>query len=361
MKYKVKSGQTVSGIFKKYLLNLGCDLEHFLEINALDNKSSILADKEYKLPIRIYTYNGTSIRSTIKNNDWDNAVAVQTYNESMVAAKLKTSSYKADKVLWVPHHNGDCFSSDSESNSSSTTVKIFGKDHEKVAIKDHKLKGCVFYLVAGHGGPDPGAIGKSGNHRLCEDEYAYDITLRLARQLISHDALVYMITRDPNDGIRSDKFLKCDVDEQCWKDQKIPLNQKKRLNQRATAVNKLYKENKSKGYKYQRMIVIHVDSRQIKKRMDMFFYYYPGSKASKAFAANLQRTIKKKYQKFQRGRGYTGTVKSRDLFMLRKSLLTSAYVELGNIQNTLDQKRFIIESNREAVARWLCDALLDKK
>jgi len=36
---------------------------------------------------------------------------------------------------------------------------IFGKDHEAVTIQDSLLKGAVYYLIAGHGGPDPGAIG----------------------------------------------------------------------------------------------------------------------------------------------------------------------------------------------------------
>jgi len=51
---------------------------------------------------------------------------------------------------------------------------IFGKDYENIAFKDAKLQGAVFYIVSGHGGPDPGAIGKKSGHTLCEDEYAYD-------------------------------------------------------------------------------------------------------------------------------------------------------------------------------------------
>ena len=50
------------------------------------------------------------------------------------------------------------------------------------------LAGLVFYLVSGHGGPDPGAIGIYQGRQLHEDEYAYDIILRLARELLTRGA-----------------------------------------------------------------------------------------------------------------------------------------------------------------------------
>ena len=33
--------------------------------------------------------------------------------------------------------------------------KIFGSKYSRVEIKDNTLKGAVFYLMSGHGGPDP--------------------------------------------------------------------------------------------------------------------------------------------------------------------------------------------------------------
>jgi N-acetylmuramoyl-L-alanine amidase len=100
--------------------------------------------------------------------------------------------------------------------------KILGQKYENVEILSNQLNGAIYYLVAGHGGPDPGAIGKYENHSLCEDEYAYDVTLRLARNLIQNSATVYMITRDPNDGIRDENFLKPDKDEVCYPNLTIP-------------------------------------------------------------------------------------------------------------------------------------------
>ena len=234
---------------------------------------------------------------------------------------------------------------------------IFGKKHQYIPLESTKLKGAIYYIVGGHGGPDPGAIGWQGKYKLCEDEYAYDVALRLARQLIAHGATVYIIVRDPNDGIRSNKYLGCDKDEYCWGNLKIPLNQKERLTQRSSAVNELYEKNKKRGVTYQRLIMIHVDSRSKTERTDLFFYYYDDD-SGESMAKTLQNTIKQKYNTYQKNRGYYGTVTSRDLHMLRETEVPSTYIELGNIKNQADQKRIVLEVNRQALAKWLMEGLM---
>ncbi|RLD53973.1 MAG: N-acetylmuramoyl-L-alanine amidase, partial [Bacteroidetes bacterium] len=77
--------------------------------------------------------------------------------------------------------------------------------------------------------------------------------MRLARNLLEHSAIVHIIIRDPNDGIRDEMVLKSDKDEVCWKNKKIPLNQIKRLNQRSYAVNDLYAKYKKQKVKKQRV------------------------------------------------------------------------------------------------------------
>ena len=90
----------------------------------------------------------------------------------------------------------------------------------------------------------------------------------------------------------------------------------------------------------------------------MFFYHSPKSNQGKELATTLMSTIKQKYDEHQRGRGYSGTVKARNLHMLRETHPVAVYAELGNIRNTRDQRRFIIEDNRQAVANWLCEGLM---
>ncbi|NOY60711.1 MAG: N-acetylmuramoyl-L-alanine amidase [Calditrichaeota bacterium] len=234
---------------------------------------------------------------------------------------------------------------------------LFGPKYKTVDPIDHQLQGCVYYLVSGHGGPDPGAIGLWGKHRLCEDEYAYDAMLRLGRNLLQHGAKVYIIVRDPNDGIRDERFLKCDQDEYYYGNVRISASRVARLNKRASIINSLYARNKGSA-RLQNVIILHVDSRSNNKRIDIFYYYKKRSRAGKSLAKLLYQTVKDKYAEVQPGRGYRGSVTTRDLHMLRKIKPTTVYIELGNIRNRRDQDRFIQQNNRQAVANWLYLGLL---
>ena len=337
------------------------NIEQFKKINNL-NDLNLLKGKTYKVPVKEYKYNGKSIRTTIGINDWDRAVEIQKYNESIVSSGIKVKDYREDNILWVPDFVPTTSVTKKYDNNTTPKSKgefpIFGKSYASVDLKSTKLTGQVYYIVAGHGGPDPGAVVTYNNHQLCEDEYAYDISLRLARNLLEHNATVYMIIRDENDGIREEPYLKADKDEVCYPNKTIPLNQVQRLNQRVDAINALYKKHKQEGVTKQRAIIIHVDSRGTGQRIDMFFYHNPKSKKGKQLAKTLRNTIDEKYSMHQKGRGYSGTVKARNLHMLRETYPVAVYAELGNIRNSLDQKRFIIEDNRQAVANWLCEGLL---
>jgi len=227
---------------------------------------------------------------------------------------------------------------------------IFGKKYADVEVNSNELKGAVYYLVSGHGGPDPGAIGKYNGNLICEDEYAYDVTLRVARNLIEKGATVYMITKDNNDGIRDDSFLKPDKDERCYPNQRIPLNQTKRLRQRTDAVNKLYKEHRNS---FQRMIIIHVDSRSQSENIDVFFYHDKRSETGEKAARTLQKTFQQKYNEHQPGRGYGGSVSERNLYVLKNTYPPAVYIELANVNHQRDIQRIIITDNRQAVANWL--------
>ena len=240
-------------------------------------------------------------------------------------------------------------------STKSKRFDMFGSKYADVEIKTDELKGAIYYLISGHGGPDPGAMGKYENHQLCEDEYAYDVTLRMARNLIEKGATVYMITLDKNDGIRDESFLIADKDEVCYPNLTIPLNQVKRLHQRVDATNKLYKQNRNA---FQRVIIIHVDSRSKGENIDIFFYHDNQSNTGKKAATILQRTFHNKYNEHQPGRGYQGTVSTRNLYVLKNTYPAGVYIELANINHQRDIKRLIIADNRQAVANWLTEGLV---
>ncbi|QIA08930.1 N-acetylmuramoyl-L-alanine amidase family protein [Draconibacterium halophilum] len=227
---------------------------------------------------------------------------------------------------------------------------IFGNNYADVEIESNDLKGAVYYIVGGHGGPDPGAVGKYNGQIVCEDEYAYDVSLRLARNLIAQGATVYLITRDKNDGIRDALNLKADKDEVCYPNLTIPLNQTRRLRQRTDAVNQLYKKHKGS---FQRMIALHIDSRSKRENIDIFFYHDRRSKTGEKASEILRNTIEAKYRENQPSRGYTGTVSSRNLYIVRNTWPTAIFIELGNMNHQRDVKRLVIPNNRQAVANWL--------
>ncbi len=381
LEVKPQKGDGIYSLLRRYeLLANTCNYDKFLEINKLSKKASIYSSKTYKLPIFKYRFNGKTIRSSIGITDYNLALSIQKYNERLLTKKLKKESFRrGDRLLLVPYHKLHCNPSKVKpqinpipspaleepeiannsvpSSSGNRVFPIFGKKYEKTPLKSNKLKGKVFYLVGGHGGPDSGAVGTYMGRQLCEDEYAYDITLRLCRKLIEHGAIAYMITRDANDGIRSGEILPCDKDETTWKNQKIFRRQKSRLAQRSNAVNKLYDRYKSAGYKEQVMLSLHIDSRSSNKRADVFFYYNRNSSRGKKLAYQIRAKLKEKYKIHRKSGQYNGSVSYRDLHMLRETKPTSVYIELGNIRNPSDQKRFVMESNRDVLAKWLFEGL----
>ncbi len=383
-KITVKNGEAISTILSKYgLAAQEYHLNKFYKLNELNKKSKLIADKEYILPIKVYKYNGKSIRSTLKLEDVEAAKDIQKYNDLLLKKGLRKQSFLKNNLLWVPLYyvegnkkelkeevekvaipvkkeiKEESTKEIKKSPKISNEVKInelFGPKYREVDMFDNQLEGQVFFVSSGHGGPDPGAQCTDLERTLCEDEYAYDVALRLVRDLTQHGATVHMINQDENDGIRDEDFLDCDNDESCnGKD--LPLRQLDRLKQRADHINRLYEKYRKKGIVKQTAIEIHVDSRNKEQRQDVFFYHYGSDKVSKNLAYNLQSTFEEKYALFQKGRGYKGFVANRGLYMLRKVKPSAVYVELANIRNKTDHIRLMESANRQALANWLFEGL----
>lgn len=375
---QLQPGDGALALLRRYEVETPCGKTYFYQKNNLRKNQGLVLHKQYILPILVYQYNGRSIRSTTGIDDLDWALQVQAYNDRMTAAGLKPGDFRQDRELWVPYHYLHCkdqilaapaggtqAGSTAPMANGSTAPKtlrgnyaIFGKEHANVYVESNALAGRVYYIVGGHGGPDPGAVGTYYRQSLCEDEYAYDVALRLSHHLLAHGATVYIILRDPDDGIRSGEILPCDKDETCWLDQEIPINQSARLFQRSDAINELYQKNLQQGVRSQYAIEIHVDAATQSQRVDMFFYHQARNADSERMARIMRETIKAKYDEYRQGRGYEGTVSARDLHMLREVLPPTVYIELGNIRNREDQARLVIEGNRQLIANWLTEGIL---
>ena len=236
--------------------------------------------------------------------------------------------------------------------------ELYGKAYEKTEIFDRSLSGKVFYILSGHGGIDPGAVYDKGGGMLCEDEYAYDVALRLSRNLAQHGAIVEMVIQD-DDGIRDESNLQCDTDEVLANGKRIPGSQRLRLKQRTLYVNDKYVQYQKKGIYDQYLVSIHVDSRTATHRQDVFFCHYKESKAGKKLASSLQKKFQEMYNKHQKNRGYHGHVDERSFYVLMNTAPPATLIELANIKNTHDHKRIKMKENRQALANWIFEGLSD--
>lgn len=352
----IDKGDVVNLIINKYKLNkYPCNTQEFLSLNKLKANTPLKIAQKLKLPIAVYT--NQKLENILTKKQQHLIPDIKNYNKQMTLAKLKPMN-----TIWVPFGILNCSPTlpvnqeDLVPEANASTLKLLKQT--SVALKSKKLKGAVFYLISGHGGPDPGAMATVGKATVSEDEYAYDVTLRLARELMAHGASIYMIIKDANDGIRNTEILKMDKDEVCTMAGAIPLNQKERLCQRSEVVNKLFEENSKKKIKYQRVIEIHIDSRSTNTCIDLFFYHKEFSRLGQRLANTMHSVFKNKYAIHRKTGEYHGVVETRDLHMLREMKLPSVFIELGNINNSFDRKRILQPNNRQLLAEWMTEGIL---
>ncbi len=237
------------------------------------------------------------------------------------------------------------------STDESVRMELFGAKYATIKKQSSLLKGTAYFLISGHGGPDPGAIGHRLGHALYEDEYAYDVTLRVARELISHGAEVYVMVHD-NDGIRDEKYLAPDKDER--NRDGSPVSRHRRVQERVEHINALSRKSSAR---LKRVIEIHVDAReQSSTQIDVHFYY--NSKQGQRLSNILRDTMRDQYRRAQPNRGYHGEVSHANLYTLKHTNPVATYVELGNIHHERDQIRIIEPLNRQAIARWMVLGLI---
>jgi N-acetylmuramoyl-L-alanine amidase len=344
-------GEGAYTLLRRHGLEPAVYFQSFIELNQeqLGAGNSLQLGKTYRLPVVENAGAAVQPDSLIQAEiDTIHSAMAEVAISASISEVAAPEVVKTSKVATPPLKQ--------EETATVLNVPLFGPAYAKVVVKDQQLKGAVYYLVGGHGGPDPGAIGKYGPYSLSEDEYAYDVSLRLARRLMEHGATVYMIIKDADDGIRDENILQHDNDEICHPGIAIPYNQNERLRQRTHAVNMLYLKHKEA---YQRMLAIHVDSRNIGQNVDVFFYHHENSPSGKKLADHIHQTISSKYSRYQPNRDYSGNVSTRSsLFVIKYSHPPAVFVELGNIRNDRDQRRFVLPDNRQALANWMAEGIL---
>jgi len=230
-------------------------------------------------------------------------------------------------------------------SSSIRHFELFGGEYAAIKQESGALKGVAYFLISGHGGRDPGAVGTRNGKPLHEDEYAYDVMLRVARGLMAHGAEVFVMVQD--DPIRDEKYLEPDQDEKNIDG--TPVSRDRRVKERVEMVNILARKSSAR---VKRVVEIHVDARdQSSTQVDVHFYY--NSPAGRKLSTILRDTMRDQYKLAQPNRGYYGKVSKADLYTLKYTNPVATYVELGNIHHERDQRRIIEPGNRQAIADWM--------
>jgi len=97
-------------------------------------KDQLVSGKEYKLPVKIYTYNGTSIRTTVGIDNYDQALRIKAYNERLHKENLRKTNFLDSKILWVPFSELNC------------TDKVTGETKEPLTSSPSPKKKSGNYL-----------------------------------------------------------------------------------------------------------------------------------------------------------------------------------------------------------------------
>jgi N-acetylmuramoyl-L-alanine amidase len=371
-KVVAKQGDGIFKILRENNFDPSDYFHDFIEINRnkiIDNNQLIVGETYY-LPLtneekqnahRIDSLAKSLLTNDISDNkddDIDNQTSEDEVDTNEIEIEDSSDDSTLNKLEIIPKEDS-VFTKEASTVKQTTVKSEFAIQHGLLyadTIYDNSLEGSLIYIISGHGGPDPGAIAIVDGIRISEDEYAYDICLRIAKKIEEHGGKTIMVIHDTTHCIRDDRILPLDKTELCYPNLEIPLNHIQRLRQRVDAVNNLYAENRH--IKYHRVIEIHLDSRSTGTLVDVFFYHYPQSNTGKAFAENLRNLFDEKYAEHQPNRGYSGTVSGRNLYVIRRTHPPAVLVELGNIQNIRDQKRFLNPYNRQALANWITEGII---
>ncbi|WPM05712.1 LysM peptidoglycan-binding domain-containing protein [Borreliella sinica] len=230
-------------------------------------------------------------------------------------------------------------------NSYKKATQLF-KSFEKLVNsrlnKGSRLKGKLIILDPGHGGLDPGAIVKSrdglGNEVfVVEDEYVYDIALRLYVYLKEEGANVELTVLAPDHLIRNSVFANntfVNVKNEIYNDYDLnkndtvdswisgnPSGLKKRLVVVKNIVSK-YKNIKDKDVVF---ISLHADN-SVGSPKSMGFYY------QKDDEKNYDIHSKSVAEKITEGMKRSFYIKGQNLHVLRNNIvMTKLLIEVRNL------------------------------
>ncbi|BCR22036.1 LysM peptidoglycan-binding domain-containing protein [Borrelia sp. HM] len=278
--------------------------------------------------------------------------------------------YKPKKVSQPSElYSEDWYSPLNAYKKASQLFKSFEKLVQSRPVKNNKLENKLIIIDPGHGGLDPGAIvkakdGLNNEIFVVEDEYVYDIALRLYVYLKEYGANVELTILSPDHlirdsvsanntfvNIKNEVYNNYDLNKTDTVDSWIN-GTLEGLKKRLTVVNKFvnkYKNIKSEDILY---ISLHSDNSVGAPRC-MGFYYQ--SEEGKGFDSHSKNIIEKMTSDFKR----VPYIKGQNLYMLKNNVVKTKFlVELRNL--AFDDEAWAIRSSkiRDRDSRILATAIL---
>jgi N-acetylmuramoyl-L-alanine amidase len=255
-------------------------------------------------------------------------------------------------------------------NRAKSLIKGFDDEIRRKLAKKRRgrlpLKGWRIVIDPGHGGVDPGAIvsNKTGANKpvyVVEDEYVYDIALRVYEELRLRGAEVEMTLLSPNHLIRDNLPASATfVHEQneVYNDKRY--NQKKRsaarprsanLNQRVRIANQFYKGGKKRRTLF---LSIHADNSPGRPKGPLALYLKRNGKIDKP-----SRTFAQLMQKALDGPNLKAQIKGRSLGVLRGNKANAEIlVEIRNVHDVGEAYLLRFHEKRQRDAERIAEGIL---
>lgn len=225
-----------------------------------------------------------------------------------------------------------------------------------VCFPGDDLYGTVVVIDPGHGGQDPGSHGRFGKDDVWEDEYTYDVALRIRNLVRREKGVAFLTIEDPNQKIPRDwppsQVFPSDRNELFSLDRSGVRARTVGMRRRLAFANAI-----KRRYPRHRVVFLAIHFDVVGKRTDIAGVQVIAARRNCSLSRALIESFDERMRKerpFQViGKG------ARNLYVLNggNSIQEKVLIELGNFNNPADVWRIRNPEVRQDYARRIVKAL----